>query len=377
MSFRPVPVYQETYVQGWKNRKGNYSLFFHKFAHYKNQDLKKDDNGTQVFLGVFSCDDELLQNKIDSQNRLIAFNQMGGGIIGAKLVSNLITGVGISTPLEIGMSLDFNLGVPYIPGSTLKGILRYAYCVNYGRENNVEEVPSHEAGLVALFGSEDHKEPQSGGIAFLDAYPENPKLALDIMNPHTGSYYKAKSQPDDTESPVPIKFLALEKGTKVKFQYLFLNTEAKKYQTELENAYELALTELGIGAKTMSGYGLFGDFKKESLQDLQTKIEANKVMTSEEIAEDPNAFATGFLNKTYPKWDTADKGRIGTILNELKQKNGFQELIDEAKKAVYRLLLTTSPSGKEKCKDIRKKLNNNNAGALDKEIKEACPDLFS
>lgn len=278
MSAYPIPAYLNEYTKSWKQNNGNFSLFFHKFVPYDNNSFDSAKNTPLILEKVFCFQSKSLEERITLQNNLVKKSKMGGFVFRAKLGSNLITGIGTNTPIEVGIALDHNLGTPYIPGSTLKGIVRYAYCVNYCRKTNESSFDTSEKGFVALFGSTDDQNASAGGVAFLDAYPNDPKIVQDIMNPHTGSYYKNSSQyPNDTESPIPIKFLVLKKGCSFDFQLIFLNKKVEAYKKELEEAFKTALTEFGIGAKTNAGYGLF-----RNVQDVTNELIAEEEKKNEE-----------------------------------------------------------------------------------------------
>lgn len=191
--------------------------------------------------------------------------------IRAVLAARLITGIGETSPTEVGMLFDRNSGLPYISAASIKGAVRYAYSVNYARnhaENGTTLDQNNVDGLVGLFGSMDTKESSRGGVVFMDAYPrEIPEIVTDIMNPHFGGYYEGKNPPWETDSPTPIKFLAVEKGCIFCFQCFFTNLDQIRYRGALFAAFETALSEMGLGAKTACGYGRF---KFQSAEEAST-----------------------------------------------------------------------------------------------------------
>lgn len=150
--------------------------------------------------------------------------------------SRLICGLGSANVLETAITLHHLYGIPYIPGSSLKGVCRevaFHWLAKNIREDKLNEFqnkfygelyPDDEDILTyqLLFGAQNFK----GLLLFLDAYPENNQqiFDLDIMNPHYSKYYSDKSgtvAPGDWESPVPIFFLTVKKGVKFKFNVLF------------------------------------------------------------------------------------------------------------------------------------------------------------
>lgn len=129
----------------------------------------------------------------------------------AKLKTPFVSGLGSGHPTETGMILDRNTGVPYIPASSIKGVLRLAHAVNLSNDPKLDkkwlqpgridrngrfiECPDgdqfnlndREPTLRRYFGDTDTgaKDGVRGQLIFLDAYPEQvPALKPDIMNPH-------------------------------------------------------------------------------------------------------------------------------------------------------------------------------------------------
>ena len=177
-----------------------------------------------------------------------------------KTTSPFISGLGSGHPTETGMILDRNIGVPYIPASSIKGVMRFAYALNIA--NGRTEVPDSE--LEKYFGTTDEQrkeqqDNQRGQLMFFDAYPTmTPKLRMDIMNPHYGSYYQGKGQPVETETPVPIKFISVEEGLEFDFYCIFepLQDETCN-ESEIKEMFKTAFEKVGFGGKTAIGYGRF------------------------------------------------------------------------------------------------------------------------
>ncbi|MBF0259997.1 MAG: type III-B CRISPR module RAMP protein Cmr6, partial [Desulfamplus sp.] len=236
----------------------------------------------------------------------------------------LLTGIGETSPTEVGMVFDRNMGIPYLPASSIKGAVRYAYCVNFAKDNpdkvdgggNLKE-DDVDDGLKLLFGGTDANDASRGGFAFIDAYSETvPELKVDIMNPHHGSYYQNKTTdgPVETESPIPIKFLVVEKGLTYKFRGFFINKKAEQYKSQLVEAFHTAMTLLGLGAKTAVGYGRFNNIedttdlikqkaetrKREEEQKLKKKLEQkerDRKAKEEKEAEDKKKAEAEALKK--------------------------------------------------------------------------------
>ncbi len=162
----------------------------------------------------------------------------------------MVIGLGASHPQETSMTLHHIYGIPYIPGSAVKGITRHWVIFNEFNQN--EEKAEKDEIFQSIFGT----QKEAGKIIFFDAYPvDEIKLKLDIMNPHYPDYYGKNQPPADWQNPVPIKFLTLENT-----RFSFYIAAKKGNKDLLDKAIEFlkdALKNYGIGAKTSLGYGIF------------------------------------------------------------------------------------------------------------------------
>jgi CRISPR-associated protein Cmr6 len=179
-------------------------------------------------------------------------------------VSPFVTGTGIEHPLENGMAFLNPYGLPYLPGSGVKGVLRKA-----AEELSADVFGEGNQGwdkdaIEALFGRENgdrEAEHTRGALSFWDVFPQCEALKIDIMNPHYGDYYQGKTTPHDAGSPKPIFFLTVP--AKTGFTFHVQSDPARlpsewledRWKTLLAAAFEHAFTWLGFGAKTAVGYG--------------------------------------------------------------------------------------------------------------------------
>jgi len=188
----------------------------------------------------------------------------------------LIIGLGATHPQETAMTLHHIYGIPYIPGSAVKGVTRHwavlkfaekdkkddekfessikrvADALEKGNGLNIEVDGISFKDLIEVFGTQN----QRGKVIFFDAYPVgNIDLKIDIMNPHYSKYYSGELPPADWQDPVPIKFLTVES---TKFQF-YLASREKSLLDKVKGLLVEALKDRGIGAKTSLGYGVFRD----------------------------------------------------------------------------------------------------------------------
>lgn len=174
------------------------------------------------------------------------------------LSSRLALGLGYDHPLENGLLFHTTLGVPYLPATALKGLLR-AWVTLLDAEERANE----------LFGeqpTEDGTGGRPGILCPLDALPTTwPRLAGDLVNCHLPAYYSHQEDGDwpnlgavPREAPRPATFLAVEPGTAFRFRLL-----ADPAVVDLDQAAALladALALIGMGARRGSGYGRIGEF---------------------------------------------------------------------------------------------------------------------
>jgi CRISPR-associated protein Cmr6 len=231
-----------------------------------------------------------------------------------RAASRVIVGLGAESVLETSIRLHRVYGFPIIPGSALKGLARgyglWNIAIGLGipglsykelteREQSkkqtplqklekcIEEVELEEPKrqqllrelqtdpalppeapirqldmeafdqqvdfLRAVFGVAG----QAGKVIFFDAIPANPanlKLELDVMNPHYAPYYQGAQPPADYHNPVPVFFLTIGPGS----EFLFaIASQRADLANKAEDWLKQALKEMGIGAKTVAGYGLW------------------------------------------------------------------------------------------------------------------------
>jgi CRISPR-associated protein Cmr6 len=173
-----------------------------------------------------------------------------------------VTGVGIGSPLEVGIELHHVYGVPYWPGAGVKGLTRQ--WVEHWAEIKPEDQAKIERKIEGIFGP--RLEPgddggEAGSVVFFDALPEaTVALELDVMTPHYGPWYSDKTNaPGDWMNPIPIKFWTVAAGQTFQFG-LAPRGPRPEDQADYADARTWlldALQWLGAGAKTKVGYGRF------------------------------------------------------------------------------------------------------------------------
>ena len=180
----------------------------------------------------------------------------------------MVVGIGSSHVQETNMTLDHIYGIPYLPGSSLKGVVRSWVIQNdfcndeklATREIETEDSPAlieKKKNFFAVFGSQE----AAGKVHFLDALPAgNVHFELDIMNPHFSDYYKRTTFPSDDQAPNPIRFLTLKN---IQFRFLMHAEAAGPLQLARE-WFTQTVEERGFGAKSAAGYGYFRKLEEKT-----------------------------------------------------------------------------------------------------------------
>ncbi len=178
-------------------------------------------------------------------------------------------GYSIDDTLENGMSFDYTTGLPYIPGSEVKGMLRSCF-IQHSKDTleklkkitgleNLDERKLHSLECI-IFGNpikqgEEYDNLPSGAfqgnVIFYDAFPLKGEIRRDYITPHK----------EELKNPIPIKTLKVASGSKFQFQFSIPETlKFDSYEIKKETVAQLfkeLILDCGIGAKTRVGYGTF------------------------------------------------------------------------------------------------------------------------
>ncbi|MCX7628203.1 MAG: type III-B CRISPR module RAMP protein Cmr6 [Methylophilaceae bacterium] len=258
-------------------------------------------------------DKKALQALVERQRRCFeaSFSKETALCLSATAIAPFTTGLGNEHPLENGFAFLWPYGLPYLPGSGVKGVLRQAarelasgewaatthgwsdtktYFLMQGEGErrkpvlNKNKKPIELSLSDVLFGRESadgETEHVRGALTFWDVIPEikGDSLMIEIMTPHQSHYYQQKSDkksgnsisPHDSGQPNPISFLTVPPGSNFTFHVVcdtahlarlapdLLETDTTsgkpRWQMLIFAAFEHAFSWLGFGAKTAGGYG--------------------------------------------------------------------------------------------------------------------------
>lgn len=193
-----------------------------------------------------------------------------------------------ASQIKCGFTFDYTTGVPFIPGSALKGLLR-SYFPGSGNKKDSEKeeyirvlfaesfeahdrLPAEEATRKAenmnieelenmIFGCaredavEGSEAEKNRNDIFLGAYPDTSTdkslMDMDYITPHTGGLFK---------NPVPIKILKVRPNIGFDFCFILhdhIVNDLLISKEVLRDVFQKIILDMGAGAKTNTGYGRF------------------------------------------------------------------------------------------------------------------------
>lgn len=194
-----------------------------------------------------------------------------GLLIGAGYSHHAIKEEGENSDYQLGFFFDHTLGIPVIPGSTVKGVLKNVF----PQSGNLKE-----AKLQYVFDliKDNKKNISKDNLAkywkeiffknnnsFFHAFPiaikkenvdnEKKLFAEDAITPH---------HPGDPDAifkePTPLKFIKVPAGVTFKFQFKinnYKNEDINISADTIKNVFKQILLDFGICAKRNVGYGHF------------------------------------------------------------------------------------------------------------------------
>lgn len=231
------------------------------------------------------------------------------------LYPGLLMGIGNPHNLEekgaikCGFTFDYVTGLPYITGSTLKGMLRSCFP---GDSKDKEKDREYSMLIRGILGKDEldvltlKKNMFENNDIFLGAYPviqknDNQLIEMEFITPHTQKY----------KNPNPINFIKVKPA--VEFCFSFLLTDYAESGAVIVSAEEKCnlckelVILMGIGAKTNVGFGRFSEQKpaENILVDREQDMQKNKNTRNEEehICETPGCNKKVIYNKKTGKYN--------------------------------------------------------------------------
>lgn len=202
---------------------------------------------------------------------------------GLLIGSGLSHGTGETNDMKIGFAFDYTTGLPYIPGSSVKGVLRSMFPKKKPEENSDDPDPKYDyilekSGIpinlpkkklysqiwkLTCFVFNEYQKGLEGASrnTYFDALivrTENPKKHIvgeDYITPHR----------EPLKNPKPLQFLKVL--AQVTFCFSFKLKQGFSLGDQIIDVPELfknILLDTGVGAKTNVGYGNLCFVKEEN-----------------------------------------------------------------------------------------------------------------
>ncbi len=247
-------------------------------------------------------------------------------ILYAQLQSRMMVNMSGGVMENAGLCLD-RFGLPYIPGSAVKGCARRMAIQSLLEARELGEHVDNlskklaDIGLVFGWGEQDWGDNQKdgrfisdfvyaigkeqwrdvrplarkrlpasdsfgGSVSFVPSYlvdigklsglpsevPDLGTLELDVVTCHHGDYYLNPAvTASDTEEPVPVVFPSVAAGQIFVFAVLPLRDCSSELVTKARTWLTNGLQLFGLGAKTAAGYGWFEDVSIRIGQEEQVR----------------------------------------------------------------------------------------------------------
>lgn len=245
----------------------------------------------------------------------------------------LAVGLGNPSPFEVGLTLHHTYGVPYLPGSALKGLaLRAAW------RNGVP------ADVVrAIFGD----TTSAGFVTFWDGWlvpGQAELLQLDTVTVHHPQYYSEGGNddgndeskwPTDFDDPNPVAFLSVRPGLRFELR-VGGPSEHAAYAARL---LEWSLTHLGLGGKTNAGYGGFACGEVQLPLTPEQKAQQDAQVIQEELQRLRNQIREELKN------DRSIRENSQRVLSRVAQlpchlrRGAVEAIVEQAKKFTNKTLV--------------------------------------
>lgn len=185
-----TPKYSPDLIRAIKKEDiDNFNLKLNKFSRFE----KDEYDDTKSKFKFFDADKGVVNYQINSYFGSFDFSEfcIQQNVKAEKLCSlvnskvfqidwKLTIGLGNESIYETSITLHHIYGIPYIPSSGIKGIVRSWYILdNYGLDKQAEKNAKKEKVFCDVFGSDEkgyYNEARQGKIIFFDAFPTSNQI---------------------------------------------------------------------------------------------------------------------------------------------------------------------------------------------------------
>lgn len=286
---------------------------------------KGDDEGHIKFTMETLLNVEAKDESINAPHSFTLKTIYPGLLIG----SGYSHGLSVESDAKIGFYFDHTTGVPNVPGSSIKGILRSLFGCNnkdlYPQEKQqmIKKLLNNdkldiEALAAEIFDGIDSLTKKPLSIYKRDRFLEarvvktaGKLLADDYITPHN----------DPIKNPIPIRFIKVRSG--VEYEFSFLLSDGMITADEKLKLFFQLLQFHGVGAKTNVGYGQFEaiDLAKFEANQKVKRDKANEEMAQLE-AEQTRKIREEELKNLPPEMQIFEEGKGDLVALINRMKNG-------------------------------------------------------
>lgn len=237
-------------------------------------EIEKENNKILNLKKSICCkkDMSIIPDELSDKLKLTTFDLMIG-------YPGLMTGIGIMHQIGVkaefksGFSLDYTTGMPYIPASSVKGVLhsvfrgeRWVYIAEkMGWKDTPKEKVNELERLIFGVDAEKKELVQEGQDIFFDAViidcrrNDGRILGQESITPHEKK----------TKNPNPIAMLKILPNNIIRFSFQLQNSMMKDRELvtieRKQRLFREILKDFGIGAKTNVGFGALNEIKDEKV----------------------------------------------------------------------------------------------------------------
>lgn len=335
------PIYKTELRPMYRPQESNFGLWYDKFCDQWSEGWDGlGDEGKKNWIASavdgFVGEQQLIRELATRRINLLRSCQ--GEPMFFKTERPFVTGLGRNHPVENGFAWHHALGTPYLPGSSVKGLVR-SWAASW--EDWPSEVQKSNE-INQIFGPKNSKSNSVGSVIFLDAIPIRPiQLKGDVMTPHYAPYYQKSDPPADWHSPIPIPFLVVATGQEFLFSIMprkSMKVQDVKDCSRAKHWLVQALEYIGAGAKTAVGYGRFKQFEPEQPKSIALEwlenLAKTKAVTVADLSKSSKVLAENWagiedqklkedvlkeIKKIYQKmnwWDQAPSKGARKIISE-------------------------------------------------------------
>ncbi len=193
---------------------------------------------------------------------------------GLLIGSGYAHGLPEDADVKIGFYFDHTSGLPVIPGSSVKGVLRHLFGLPMqGKKDPL--APAKHAMIRHLLKNDSLDVPALAAAIFEGRLPNGDRLGsycrdifydariVDSRGEILADDYLAP-HPDHFKNPIPIRFLKVAPEVTFAFAFRLVDTDLGDTVVTAREKMELFATMLstfGVGAKTNVGYGRLENFQ--------------------------------------------------------------------------------------------------------------------